>query len=241
MGMMVEPNYTVNYDYDNGLGTTLTPWQNLANWADDVNLGTRIGGGVQALGGGAVAIGSFTAAGATAPTVVGAIGFSIAGGMALDQAWAGLQTVWTGVETPTYLNQSLRQAGLSDTQADIAELVIGVAASGGASVAGKVGQTAKIANASKVEALEIVAENGTKVTGFTKHGVDRVIGDTAKRAGVTPEALLNALKNPKNIREGVDNLGRPYQAFIGENARVVVNPKTGKIISVNPLSGKGAN
>src|SRR5690606_28625817 len=36
---------------------------------------------------------------------------------------------------------------------------------------------------------EIVGQNGTKITGFTKHGIDRVVGDGAKRAGVKPEAL----------------------------------------------------
>ena len=88
--------------------------------------------------------------------------------------------------------------------------------------------------------LGIVAENGTKVTGFTAHGIDRAIGDAAKRAGTKPEAILDALKNPLKIVGGVDQLGRPFQIFTGQNARVVVNPETGLIVSVNPLSGAGA-
>jgi hypothetical protein len=88
---------------------------------------------------------------------------------------------------------------------------------------------------------EIVAQNGTKITGFTKHGIDRVVGDDAKRAGVKPEALLDALKNPKKITSGVDSQGRPYQVLTGQDARVVVNPQTGQVVSTNPLSGAGAH
>jgi hypothetical protein len=65
-------------------------------------------------------------------------------------------------------------------------------------------------------------------------------GDGAGRAGVTPQALLDAPRNPANIMAGVDSLGRPYRIFTGRDARVVVNPNTGQVISVNPLSGPGA-
>lgn len=88
---------------------------------------------------------------------------------------------------------------------------------------------------------KIIAKDGTEITGFTKHGVDRAIGDGGKRAGTKPEAILDAMKNPSKIKEGVDSQGRPFKVFQGENARVVVNPETGKIISTNPLSGAGAN
>ena len=87
----------------------------------------------------------------------------------------------------------------------------------------------------------IIAQNGTKITGFTEHGIERVLGDGAKRAGTRPEAILDALKNPKKIVSGVDSEGRPFQVFTGKNARVVVNPETGKVISVNPLSRAGAH
>jgi len=87
---------------------------------------------------------------------------------------------------------------------------------------------------------EIVAKNGTRIGGFTRHGVDRAIGDAASRAGTKPQAILDALKNPTKIVEGVDKQGRPFQVFTGQNARVVVNPETGQIVSVNPLSRVGA-
>lgn len=91
------------------------------------------------------------------------------------------------------------------------------------------------------EASGIVASDGTAISGFTRHGIDRVIGDGAKWAGVKPQALLDALKNPNKITEGVDDLGRPFKVYTGNDARVVVNPETGQIVSVNPLSGAGAN
>lgn len=37
-----------------------------------------------------------------------------------------------------------------------------------------------------------------------------------------------------------DNLGRQSQRFIGKTAEVVVNPTTGKIISINPTSSSKA-
>ena len=86
----------------------------------------------------------------------------------------------------------------------------------------------------------ILAKDGTRILSFTKHGVNRAIGDAAKRAGTRPQAILDALKNPTKITEGVDKLGRPFKVFKGTNARVVVNPETGKIVSTNPLSGAGA-
>ncbi len=47
------------------------------------------------------------------------------------------------------------------------------------------------------------------------------------------------LKKPSKISGGVDTLGRPFEIFTGRNARVIVNPQTGQIISVNPLNKGG--
>jgi hypothetical protein len=44
-----------------------------------------------------------------------------------------------------------------------------------------------------------------------------------------------------SLKEGADSAGRPFKIYQGENARVVVNPESGKIVSTNPLSGAGAN
>jgi hypothetical protein len=89
--------------------------------------------------------------------------------------------------------------------------------------------------------VTILAKNGTKITGFTGHGVERAVGGAVGRAGVKPQAILDALQNPLKITSGVDQLGRPFQIFVGQDARVVVNPQTGNVVSVNPLSGAGAH
>lgn len=86
-----------------------------------------------------------------------------------------------------------------------------------------------------------VAQDGTKITGFTKHGINRAVGDGAKRAGVKPDAFLDALKNPQKITDGIDLQGRPYSVFTGRDAHVVVNSQTGQVVSANPLSHIGAN
>ena len=97
-----------------------------------------------------------------------------------------------------------------------------------------------VAGASAGGTQGVVAQNGTNVSGFTSHGINRAIGDGAERAGTKPEAILDALKNPKQIVSGVDQQGRPFQIFTGQNARVIINPQSGQVVSVNPLSGAGA-
>ncbi len=66
------------------------------------------------------------------------------------------------------------------------------------------------------------------------------IGDFSRR-GVNPGAILDGLKNPLKVNNVViDHLGRPSQRFIGQFGEVVVNPQTGRIISVNPTSSSKA-
>jgi hypothetical protein len=79
--------------------------------------------------------------------------------------------------------------------------------------------------------------NGIEIKGFTKHGLDRAI-----ERGVKPDAILDAVKNPLKTGSVVtDQLGRQSQRFIGRYAEVVVNPQTGRIISVNPTSSNKAS
>ena len=67
------------------------------------------------------------------------------------------------------------------------------------------------------------------------------ICDGFKRASVNPNAILDAVKNPLKINDIVtDSLGRNSQRFIGRAAEVVVNPDTGRIISLNPTSSNKA-
>lgn len=124
---------------------------------------------------------------------------------------------------------------------DPSPLTISVAIIGAVpEVGGVAAKAIKEANGA-TKAAGIVAKDGTKITGLTKHGVDRVIGDGGKRAGTKPTAILDALKNPSKVKEGVDSQGRAFKVYTGEKARVVVNPDNGKIISTNPLSREGAH
>ena len=85
----------------------------------------------------------------------------------------------------------------------------------------------------------ITTQNGLGITGFKGHGVDRAIGNEFDRAGVPPQGILDAVKNPLKIGDvKVDQLGRPSQRFTGATGEVVVNPQSGKIVSVNPTSTK---
>jgi hypothetical protein len=97
-------------------------------------------------------------------------------------------------------------------------------------------------SAAEVVAVEtgIEAANGLKITGFTGHGVDRAIGSFG-RSGVSPSAILDAIKSPLKINNIVtDQLGRQSQRFVGQFGEVVVNPQAGRIISVNPTSSSKA-
>ncbi|MEG0926854.1 hypothetical protein [Chryseobacterium sp.] len=95
-------------------------------------------------------------------------------------------------------------------------------------------------NVSGVENLvknaDQLADATVKVTGFTKHGLNRVI-----QRGVKSSSILDALKNPLKIgKVTTDAAGRQSQQFIGKLSEVVVNHQTGKIISVNPTSSSKA-
>ncbi len=130
---------------------------------------------------------------------------------------------------------SLAADALSGRKPNFTEAALGCATGG----ANKAFSAAKAAAKASNNASKFVAKDGTKITGHTKHGINRAIGDGDKRAGVKPTAFLDALKNPKTITSGVDDRGRPFRVFESDHARVVVNPETGKIVSQNPLSGLG--
>lgn len=70
------------------------------------------------------------------------------------------------------------------------------------------------------------------------YGVHRAIGDTHKRKGVSSSSILDALKNPVKVKEVKVKNQEKSQKFDGKTSSVVINPDTGKIISVNPKSYK---
>ena len=78
------------------------------------------------------------------------------------------------------------------------------------------------------------AKGARVLKGFSKHGLNQAIN-----RGVKPGHILDALKSPLQTRKPVtDTLGRVSQRYIGRSAEVVINPKTGHVISVNPTSTK---
>lgn len=112
----------------------------------------------------------------------------------------------------------------------------------GVMIGGVIVNTAQAAATDGVESAAPAVElEEVRINGFTKHGINRAIGDGGKRSGTRPDAILDALRNPVKTRSGVDDLGRPYMIYTGGNARVVVNPGTNQIISTNPLSSSGAH
>ena len=53
--------------------------------------------------------------------------------------------------------------------------------------------------------------------------------------------ILSAVKSPLKVGSPkVDSIGRVNQRIIGNKSEVVLNPKTGKIITVNPTSSRKA-
>ena len=87
-----------------------------------------------------------------------------------------------------------------------------------------------------VKNTDDMAETTVKLTGFTKHGLNRAI-----QRGVKTSSILDAVKNLLKIGKiTIDALGRQSQRYIGRSAEVVISPQTGKIISVNPTSSSKA-
>ncbi|GAB6870450.1 hypothetical protein JCM16496A_28550 [Bacteroides rodentium JCM 16496] len=159
-----------------------------------------------------------------------------------------LQNLFLGKDSPlsedskSSLFNSLNSRSLDAIARPIGEAVVGLGAGelGGAllgkAVGWAVGKVAKsvVAEVNTIKSIETA--NGISVAGFTKHGVHRAI-----ERGVNSDAVLDALKNPLKIGSiVVDQSGRQSQRFVGRYCEVVVNPGTGKIVSINPTSSAKA-
>lgn len=139
----------------------------------------------------------------------------------------------------------LTNAGISLARGDYEGAVLSLSAMvpivGNAAGTAKIIRSAEKFTDSNIVTKGIEAKNGLRVEGFTGHGVQRAVGNNSDRAGVSPQGILDALKNPLKIGDiKTDQLGRASQRFIGDTGEVVVNPQTGKIISVNLTSSKKA-
>lgn len=96
------------------------------------------------------------------------------------------------------------------------------------------------------EAMRIVPVNDQKppgsvahgrITGYTSHGAAQAMGRDGG-VGVKPSAILDAARNPREVRRGVNAEGRPYISYQGRDARVVTNNQ-GKIVTAHPTGRAG--
>ena len=99
--------------------------------------------------------------------------------------------------------------------------------------------TAKLANRTEdvfnvVENIDSTIDVG-KITGYTKHGLEQAMGRNG--IGVNPEAILDAVKNPKKTVEKIDEFGRYSIQYRGRMATTVLNQE-GKIVSCWAKSSK---
>lgn len=99
----------------------------------------------------------------------------------------------------------------------------------------------KIYNQIEKNVVGVYTAEGTKVTGQSKHFMERVIGTmcdpkTGKpRSGVSVEDILESLINPMKVNAArAGKNGQRSQKYVGENATVTINPDTGILIQCNP-------
>lgn len=86
----------------------------------------------------------------------------------------------------------------------------------------------------------IETANGIKVQGKSYHFIDRVIGSIQqKRNGVPINDIVEALTNPDEVTPIKESSnGRSQRYILNGKCSVALNPDTGRLIQVNPLTRK---
>ena len=139
--------------------------------------------------------------------------------------------------SPTYSNalpSPSQQLNAAMGPAENASMAIGEMQGQNAGNAAQV--AAGPAGAAKAGTTVVAKTSQSVIQGFTKHGVNQAIN-----RGVKPGAMLDAVKNPLKVGPvQVNNAGLQSQRFTGGQASVVVNPQSGKVVTVNPTSTKTA-
>ena len=80
------------------------------------------------------------------------------------------------------------------------------------------------------------------IQGKTYHFIDRVFGSVEeRRSGVSIEDVKQALTTPVEIKDTILKGNRISQVFVGEHAKVSVNPDSNILIQVNPNHRKYRN
>ena len=92
------------------------------------------------------------------------------------------------------------------------------------------------------ELTGIKTQNGILIQGKTYHFIDRVFGSVEeRRSGVSIEDVKQALTTPVEIKDTILKGNRISQVFVGEHAKVSVNPDSNRLIQVNPNHRKYRN
>jgi hypothetical protein len=73
--------------------------------------------------------------------------------------------------------------------------------------------------------------SGGKITGYTRHALERVIGSRGD-GGVSPTAILDAVRNPITVKNQID---RGTVRYKGKLSEVVLNNE-GKVVTAIPKS-----
>lgn len=82
--------------------------------------------------------------------------------------------------------------------------------------------------------IGIKTQNGILIQGKKYHFIDRVFGSVEeRRSGVSIEDVKQALTTPVEIKDTILKGNRISQAFVGEHAKVSVNPDSNILIQVN--------
>ena len=92
------------------------------------------------------------------------------------------------------------------------------------------------------ELIGIKTQNGILIQGKTYHFIDRVFGSVEeRRSGVSIEDVKQALTTPVEIKDTILKGNRISQVFVGEHAKVSVNPDSNILIQVNSNHRKYRN
>jgi len=175
---------------------------------------------------------------------------AIQGSFASGSQFAGFsKSVTSPGQAQSLANSGMTQAeaygafqdGLNDLALGAGLLAAPVEALWGVGLAAGRAATGLIDNVATSSAIPTaITPEPSKVSGviakFAKHALHQKMNRS-----VPSSAVLNAVKSPLQTRPVViDKLGRPSQRIVGRKAEVVVNPETGKVISINPTSTKKA-
>ena len=158
----------------------------LCGWGDTL---TRIGGGLQMIGGGVESALGLAFAAFTAETGLGVVGGLAVAGHGYDVATAGYQTMMTGESAETYTSQGLQAAGVPQNVANGMDAGLSMGSSLGLGLASTAPETFNTVNTT------------VTVSRWGREGLQS--GDFVMKGPVSPSTFTRSFKwdpNPSNVR-----------------------------------------